>query len=87
MRWPWYEGMRLGWLPPAAAAGLIASFAPDVAHIHSPVILGVMTRIAARRQRVPVVYTNHFLLANVRVPAPGPPGVLMPCSTGTWSDS
>jgi glycosyltransferase involved in cell wall biosynthesis len=66
VRWPWYEGMRLGCLPPAGAAALIASFAPDVAHIHSPVTLGVMTRIAACRQRVPVVYTNHFLPANVR---------------------
>ena len=76
VRWPWYEGMRLGCLPPAAAAALIASFAPDVAHIHSPVTLGVMTRIAACRQRVPVVYTNHFLPANVRGSAPGPPGFL-----------
>jgi 1,2-diacylglycerol 3-alpha-glucosyltransferase len=76
VRWPWYEGMRIGCLSPAAAAALIASFAPDVAHIHSPVTLGVMTRIAACRQRVPVVYTNHFLLANVRGSAPGPPGFL-----------
>ena len=76
VRWPWYEGMRLGCLPAAAAAALIASFAPDVAHIHSPVTLGVMIRIAAHRQRVPVVYTNHFLPANVRGSAPGPPGVL-----------
>jgi len=76
VRWPWYEGMRLGCLPPAAAGALIASFAPDVAHIHSPVTLGVMTRIAACRQRVPVVYTNHFLPANVRGSAPGPPGFL-----------
>jgi glycosyltransferase involved in cell wall biosynthesis len=77
VRWPWYEGMRLGWLPAAAARTLIASFAPDVAHIHSPVTLGVMARIAARRQRVPVVYTNHYLPANVRPAAvSGPPGVL-----------
>jgi len=66
VRWPWYEGMRLGWLPAAAAGKLVAAFAPDVAHIHSPVTLGVMARIGARRQRVPVVYTNHYLPANVR---------------------
>ena len=66
LRWPWYEGMRLGCLPVSAARKLIASFAPDVAHIHSPVTLGVMTRIGAGRQRVPVVYTNHYLPANVR---------------------
>jgi glycosyltransferase involved in cell wall biosynthesis len=66
LRWPWYEGMRLGCLPACAARKLIASFAPDVAHIHSPVTLGVMARIGAGRRRVPVVYTNHYLPANVR---------------------
>jgi glycosyltransferase involved in cell wall biosynthesis len=76
VRWPWYEGMRLGCLPAAAAGRLIASFAPDVAHIHSPVTLGVMARIAARRRSVPVVYTNHYLPANVRGSAAVGPSVL-----------
>jgi glycosyltransferase involved in cell wall biosynthesis len=66
LRWPWYDGMRLGCLPAAAARKLIAAFAPDVAHIHSPVTLGIMARSGARRARVPVVYTNHYLPANVR---------------------
>ncbi len=66
VRWPWYDGMRLGCLPAATAGKLIASFASDVAHIHSPVTLGVMARIGAGRRRVPVVYTNHYLPANVR---------------------
>jgi len=66
LRWPWYDGMRLGCLPPGSARKLIASFRPDVAHIHSPATLGVMARIGAGRQRVPVVYTNHYLPANVR---------------------
>src|SRR5215469_4218622 len=61
VRWPWYEGMRLGCLPRAAARELIRAFAPDVTHIHSPVTLGVTARMAARRQGVPVVYTNHYL--------------------------
>jgi len=66
LRWPWYEDMRLGCLPASAARKLISSFAPDVAHIHSPVTLGVMARIGASRRRVPVVYTNHYLPDNVR---------------------
>jgi phosphatidylinositol alpha 1,6-mannosyltransferase len=66
VRWPWYEGMRLGCIPRDAARRMIASFAPDVTHIHSPVTLGVMARIGAGRQHVPVVYTNHYLPANVR---------------------
>ena len=54
-------------MPAAATAReLIASFAPDVAHVHSPLTLGVMARIGARRQRVPVVYTNHYLPDNIR---------------------
>ena len=71
LRWPWYEGMRLGCLPASAAGKLMASFAPDVAHIHSPVTLGVMARIGAARRSVPVVYTNHYLPANIR-PSTGP---------------
>ena len=38
--WPWYEGQRLGLLPPAAAGRAIDGFAPDVLHLHSPLTLG-----------------------------------------------
>jgi glycosyltransferase involved in cell wall biosynthesis len=65
VRWPWYEGQRLGLLSPAAARELIDGFAPDVVHVHSPLTLGAVARSAARRRRVPVVYTNHYLPANV----------------------
>jgi glycosyltransferase involved in cell wall biosynthesis len=65
VRWPWYEDQRLGLLRRAAAAQLIADFAPDVVHVHSPLTLGAAARSAARRRRVPVVYTNHYLPANV----------------------
>jgi glycosyltransferase involved in cell wall biosynthesis len=40
-------------------------FAPDVVHLHSPLTLGAAGRRAARRRRVPVVYTNHYLPLNV----------------------
>jgi len=65
VRWPWYEDQRLGFLGRTAAGELIAGFAPDVVHIHSPLTLGAAARSAARRRRVPVVYTNHYLPANV----------------------
>jgi len=64
--WPWYPGMRLACLPGAAARRLIAAFAPEIIHIHSPVLLGLATRAAARQLGIPVVYTNHYLPANVR---------------------
>jgi glycosyltransferase involved in cell wall biosynthesis len=81
VRWPWYEDQRLGLLSRAAAGQLIGGFAPDVVHVHSPLTLGAAARSAARRRGVPVVYTNHYLPANVhptagsRPAAPGDPAV------------
>ena len=63
--WPWYDGQRLGVLPRARAGELISAFEPDVVHLHSPLTLGAAARTAARRRRVPVVYTNHYLPLNV----------------------
>ncbi|HUZ25416.1 MAG TPA: glycosyltransferase [Streptosporangiaceae bacterium] len=63
--WPWYAGMRLARLAGPAARGLLSEFAPDVLHIHSPVTLGVMARLGAHQLGIPVVYTNHYLPANV----------------------
>ncbi len=65
VRWPWYSDQRLGLLSPSAAGELIDGFAPDVVHVHSPLTLGAVARSAARRRHVPVVYTNHYLPANV----------------------
>ena len=65
LRWPWYQDQRLGLLRPGAARELITGFGPDVVHVHSPLTLGAAARSAARRRRVPVVYTNHYLPANV----------------------
>ncbi len=70
--WPWYDGMRLACVP---ARTLISAFAPDVIHIHSPVTLGVMAWVRARKLRIPVVYTNHYLPVNVRPSAEPKPRV------------
>ena len=67
--WPWYAGQRLGVLAPSQAAKLITAFGADVVHLHSPLTLGAAARPAARRRRVPVVYTNHYLPLNVWPPA------------------
>ena len=64
--WPWYDAMRLARVSSRAARALITAFAPDVTHIHSPVTLGVMARRGSHRLRIPVIYTNHYLPANVR---------------------
>ncbi len=66
VRWPWYDGMRLAVVSQPAARRLISELEPDVIHIHSPLTLGFMARLAARQLSIPVVYTNHFLPENVR---------------------
>ncbi len=52
---------------PRTISGVGALFAavPDVVHIHSPLLLGVLAQMRARRLGVPVVYTNHYLPVNV----------------------
>ena len=64
--WPWYDGMRLACLSPAGARGMVKAFAPDVAHVHSPLTLGGVVTMVARRLDIPVVYTNHYLPENAR---------------------
>jgi len=86
VRWPWYEGQRLGFLSPVAGRRLIDGFAPDVVHVHSPLTLGATARSAARRRTVPVLYTNHYLPANVwpglEAPrADAPPAASPPAAT------
>ncbi len=76
--WPWYEGQRLGVLPPAAAGELIAAFAPDVVHLHSPLTLGARGQAArrggarARRLHQPLPAAQRLARVGAR---PGrPPG-------------
>ena len=80
--WPWYDGQRLGLLSPPGARALVTGFAPDVVHIHSPLTLGAAARPAARRHRVPVVYTNHYLPLNVWPGAARDTGGARPRRTG-----
>jgi glycosyltransferase involved in cell wall biosynthesis len=62
--WPWYPGMRVARVPVRAIQKYITAAAPDVVHIHSPVVLGVLANWRAGRAGVPVVYTNHYMPAN-----------------------
>ncbi len=84
VRWPWYEGQRLGVLRRARAGELVSAFDPDVVHLHSPLTLGAAARSAARRRRVPVVYTNHYLPLNVW-PAAARSGKAADAAMGTAS--
>jgi glycosyltransferase involved in cell wall biosynthesis len=62
--WPWYPGMRVARVPFRAIHKYISAAAPDVVHIHSPVVLGVLANWHAGRTGVPVVYTNHYMPSN-----------------------
>jgi glycosyltransferase involved in cell wall biosynthesis len=63
--WPLYPGLRIAAPRPAAVRRQIAAFGPDVVHAHSPLTLGRAALAAARQLAIPVVYTNHYLPANV----------------------
>jgi glycosyltransferase involved in cell wall biosynthesis len=82
--WPWYAGQRLGVLRPGQAGEVVSAFEPDVVHLHSPLTLGAAARPAARRRRVPVVYTNHYLPFNVW-PAAARAGQAAEAARGTAS--
>ncbi|MGO9505340.1 MAG: glycosyltransferase [Streptosporangiaceae bacterium] len=62
--WPLYDGMRLA-LPAGGLRALAGRRPPDVVHIHCPLVLGATALASARRRAIPVVYTNHYLPANV----------------------
>jgi 1,2-diacylglycerol 3-alpha-glucosyltransferase len=72
--WPFYAGARLARLPYRAVAGILDGFAPDVVHVHSPLVLGCLVRRWAARRGVPAVYTNHYLPVNVS-PSYQPPAL------------
>jgi glycosyltransferase involved in cell wall biosynthesis len=58
--------MRVARPPFRAVRDALAAISPDVVHVHSPLVLGVLARRVAASSGVPVVYTNHYLPANVR---------------------
>jgi 1,2-diacylglycerol 3-alpha-glucosyltransferase len=63
--WPFYPGLRIAAARPSTVRRHVAAFKPDVVHAHSPLTLGRAALAAARQLAVPVVYTNHYLPANV----------------------
>ena len=72
--WPLYEGFRQV-LPTARIAEVVRASAPDVVHVHSPLTTGEVVQRSARRRRVPVVATNHYLPVNA-LRSLSPDGVL-----------
>lgn len=64
-QWPIYEGMRIPFLPFLTFRRLLKRTEPDVIHIHSPVVLGNIAQIEARRLHKPVIMTNHYLPVNL----------------------
>lgn len=63
--WPLYPGLRVAVARPPAIRQQLAAFRPDVVHAHSPLTLGRAALAAARQLDIPLVYTNHYLPANV----------------------
>jgi hypothetical protein len=66
LRWPWYEGMRLGCLPAGSARKLIASFCP----VHEPLPAGQRPRFrgaALTARRRPFLPARRRVLEPVRL--------------------
>ena len=63
--WPMYEGQRLAFLPLLAMRQLIRDVDPDVLHIHSPAVLGLLAQCLARSFHKTVIATNHFMPGNM----------------------
>jgi glycosyltransferase involved in cell wall biosynthesis len=63
--WAPYPGQRIAVAPVRALCGLLRRLDPEVVHIHTPLTLGLATQRAARRLRLPVVATHHYLPAHV----------------------
>ena len=63
--WPLYPGLRIAAARPSTVRRQVAAFGPDVVHAHSPLTLGRAALTTARQLAIPVVYTNHYLPANV----------------------
>jgi glycosyltransferase involved in cell wall biosynthesis len=57
--WPGNPDTRVSLVWPPALARDIATFAPDVVHVQTPLALGVNGLLAARRLGVPCVQTYH----------------------------
>ena len=63
--WPMYEGQRLAFLPFLAMRQLIKEVDPDVLHIHSPAVLGLIAQCLAWSLHKPVIATHHFMPGNM----------------------
>ena len=65
LEWPAYEGQRVALLPAIGIWRLFKGIAPDIIHIHSPQVLGILAREIGRALHIPIVATNHFMPINL----------------------
>jgi 1,2-diacylglycerol 3-alpha-glucosyltransferase len=57
-------GYRMPWPVPGEALRAARDFAPDVVHVQSPFISGLMARRLAQRSGAPLVFTHHTRFAD-----------------------
>lgn len=65
LEWPAYEGQRVALLPIIGIWRLFKRIAPDIIHIHSPLILGILAREIGHTLHIPIIATNHFMPINM----------------------
>ncbi len=59
---PWRKGHFISKAPFKKVAQIINEVKPDVIHLQDPAAISLATLLVARRQKIPVVVTNHFSL-------------------------
>jgi len=56
---------RVAWNPKRAVGALLGQIQPDIVHIHNPFPIGRASLEYCRKQKIPVVATNHWLPENM----------------------
>lgn len=64
MRFLFHRGYRVSIWPFRQIKYIICEFEPDVIHIHNTWFIGIATLRYARKKKIPVVATNHFMPEN-----------------------
>lgn len=65
IEWPTYKDLRIALMPFLSVYTLLKKIAPDIIHVHSPVVLGNIAQLLAGVLHKPVVATNHYLPINL----------------------
>jgi glycosyltransferase involved in cell wall biosynthesis len=89
-RWPLHDWLRFAtpWMVQHHTRPVVESFAPDVVHIQSHIIIGRGLVKVARKHKIRVIATNHFMPDNLVEHTPPMPKKLLDwIARRAWQDA